>query len=320
MTQMAAPPTDRLALREARSSFGLHDWILLAYHAILLLLVASAPADRPRASAAMLLAGSALSLMGAAALKRADHLGAPRARSALYRVVLAGTVVGSYLMLRPILPVVQSGTLDHELHRLDLSLFGVEPAVAAQPLTTPWIVEYFAFFYFSYFGLLLVYTVAVLGLDAGGVALTEFTIGTALVYTIGQLGYVAVPGFGPFVHLREAFDAPLQGGVFWRAVQETVTAGGAQRDIFPSLHTATPVWFTLFAARRARAASAWRTPAIVTGFFAVNIVASTMILRWHYAVDVIAGLALALAVAVAAPRLARWERLRRARAGLAPVF
>jgi membrane-associated phospholipid phosphatase len=46
-------------------------------------------------------------------------------------------------------------------------------------------------------------------------------------------------------------------------------------------------------------------------FFALNIILSTMVLRWHYLVDVIAGLGLALAVAVAAPRLAAWEARRR---------
>jgi membrane-associated phospholipid phosphatase len=308
------------SLRRVRSAFALHDWILLLYHAVMLALCAAAPADRARGLAGLLLGGSALTLAAAAAFGRSARYGARRVRGAVYRVVLTSAVVGSYLMLRQVLPVVQSGTLDHELYRLDLVLFGVEPALFAQSFTAPAVVEYFAFFYFSYFGLLLVYTFALLGLGAGGTALTEFTIGTALVYTIGQLGYVVVPGFGPFVHLRDVFEAPLHGGVFWRAVQSTVTAGGAQRDIFPSLHTATPVWFTLFAARRARSVRAWTIPAIVTGFFAANIVASTMILRWHYAVDVVAGLALALVVALLAPRLARWEVARRERAGLAPVF
>ena len=40
-----------------------------------------------------------------------------------------------------------------------------------------------------------------------------------------------------------------------------------------------------------------------------------MFLRWHYAIDVFAGIALAVSVAWAVPRLVTWEERRRARFG-----
>ena len=58
----------------------------------------------------------------------------------------------------------------------------------------------------------------------------------------------------------------------------------------------------------------------MTSFFAFNIVCSTIVLRWHYAVDVIAGLALASFAAWCAPRLQVIERRLRGRAGLAPAW
>ena len=55
--------------------------------------------------------------------------------------------------------------------------------------------------------------------------------------------------------------------------------------------------------------------AVVTVFFAVNIIISTMFLRWHYAIDVAAGLALAVTVRLAGPWLAAWEGRYRNRQG-----
>ena len=54
--------------------------------------------------------------------------------------------------------------------------------------------------------------------------------------------------------------------------------------------------------------------------FAVNIVVSTVFLRWHYAVDVLAGLALASFAGFAAPRLARIEDAWRAKWGLSSAW
>jgi hypothetical protein len=89
------------------------------------------------------------------------------------------------------------------------------------------------------------------------------------------------------------------------------------KDIFPSLHTAAPVWFALYAARRARVdrSRAWAWVAGVTAVFASHIVGATIVLRWHYVVDVVAGLALAAVAAWSAPRLASAERELRARLG-----
>jgi hypothetical protein len=302
--------------------FTLHDWIIFAYHGVLLFLVTVLPAVQGSAGAAWRLIASTATLAVAAVVARTADDKRRRFRRAAYRVVLTGTIVCSYLMLRDILPVVQGRPLDAVLQRADIFLFGVEPAVWAQRFATPAVVEYFAFFYFSYFAILALYAFAVLGLSTARGSTAEFTIGAALVYCIGQLGYAVVPGVGPVVHLGAAFDAPLEGGLFWGWVQATVGAAGALRDIFPSLHTAAPVWFTLFALRHARdhASRPWAAAAVLTGFFAINIVISTIVLRWHYAVDVIAGLVLAGFVHWAAPRLAAREAAYRSRACLEPVW
>lgn len=246
--------------------------------------------------------------------------GVPTAvRWVLYRAALVGVLLQNYLMLRDLLPLVRPDSLDDALYQLDLRLFGVEPALWLERLNQRPIVEYFAFFYFSYFFICLSYFVGVVLLIRGGEQTSEFTIGTLFVYGVGQIGYMAVPAFGPIRHLVPMFHGDIQGGLFWGWVSATVEAGSAMKDVFPSLHTAAPTWFTLFALHRASFDRRWRWPALITGFFAANIVFSTMFLRWHYAIDIVAGLALATTARLLTPRVQRWEaRWREAHGFLQP--
>jgi membrane-associated phospholipid phosphatase len=238
-----------------------------------------------------------------------------KVRAMVYRLTLTGVLLENYLMLRDVLPLLRTDHVDAALYSADLRLFGFEPALWLERLNVRPVVEYFAFFYFSYFGICIAFLVGVVYLSRLGRQTTEFAVGTILVFCIGQLGYVAVPAYGPVVALRSAFAGPLQGGLFWGFVSQTVAAGGAMKDVFPSLHTAVPIWFALFAFHRARTDRRFRWPARITAFFAANIVFSTMFLRWHYAVDVIAGVVLAVSVGLLVPRIARWDEARRSRLG-----
>jgi hypothetical protein len=290
--------------------FTVQDAILIGYLTIVSALLLRAGPSATQALCARRLFACAAAIVLGCLFARGATFAAPALRLSVYRLVLVGAVVTNYLSLRTLLPVVRSDSVDAALLRLDVLLFGVEPSVWLQRFNTRPVVEWFSFFYFSYFCICFAYMAVVVWCLRPGRRTAEFAIGTALVYCVGQLGYMAVPGYGPVASLH--FNAPLDGGFFWGSVTRTVEAGGAMKDIFPSLHTAGPVWFTLFAWRAARTDRRFRWPAIVTGFFAANIVVSTMFLRWHYAVDVMAGLALAGAAALLSPHLAaREERLRR---------
>lgn len=243
-----------------------------------------------------------------------------RFRWFIYRAALAAILLADYLMLRDILPLVRPDEVDSALLRIDYAIFHVEPALALERFSTPAVVEFFAFFYFSYFFLCATYLVAAVWMPQPPRRTAEFALGTILVFAIGQLGYMAVPAFGPVSYLATSFHGPLRGGFFWSCVLNTVHAGGAMKDVFPSLHTAVPTWFALFAAHQAKTSKRWRIGAIVTAVFAANIVVSTMLLRWHYAIDVVAGLALAIFAGVVAPRaVAREAKFRRAN-GFPEVF
>ncbi|HEY4118447.1 MAG TPA: phosphatase PAP2 family protein, partial [Byssovorax sp.] len=269
-----------------------HDLLLLGYLVVLSCLVATAPAGPDRSSCArQILSCLAIVLVGC--LARGTPALPPLVRSVVYRVALAGVLLWDYLMLREVLPLLRPDSVDDTLRAIDVRLFGFEPALWLERFNQRPIVEWFSFFYFSYFFMAGTYLLAVVWISKLGRATQEFAMGTLIVFSIGELGYVAVPAYGPIRHLASIYHAPVNGGFFWGCVSATVEAGSAMKDVFPSLHTAVPTWFTLYALRRARFDKRWVWPARVTGFFAANIVVSTLLLRWHYAIDVIAGLALA---------------------------
>jgi membrane-associated phospholipid phosphatase len=147
----------------------------------------------------------------------------------------------------------------------------------------------------------------------------EFSLGFMGVYIIAHVVYMLVPGYGPFRFLAESYTHPIPVGFWYQRVLEAVNGAGAQKDIFPSLHTAGPTFCFLFALRHRRKAP-FKYVWPITGFFATNIVIATMFLRWHYLIDIVAGLSIATGVSIAAHHISRWEHEYRRRRGLQPLW
>lgn len=244
----------------------------------------------------------------------------PVFKDSLYRTVLFGSFLISYLELQIVLPAVTSRVVDEHVYAADLALFGFEPAIAWDRFVTPARVEWFAFFYYLHFLVLASHVLPLLFFGGRGPLLARFVLGILFVFCVGHMSYLAVPGYGPFWYFRGRFaHEPLVGGTFWNLVRTAVAAGGAEKDIFPSLHTAGPSFVAAFAyVHRARRPFCWTWVPLV--FIAANIIGATLFLRWHYIVDVLAGLALALVAAFGCVRVADREARRRAAAGVLPVF
>ncbi len=242
------------------------------------------------------------------------------AKGAVYRTVLFATFLTSYLELQFVLPAVTSRIVDAQVYAVDLALFGFEPALAWDRYITPERVEWFAFFYYLHFLVLASHVLPMLVFGGRGQLCTRFTLGILLVFCIGHATYLAVPGYGPFWYFRGQFrHEPLEGGTFWDLVRTAVAAGGAGKDIFPSLHTAGPSFVAIFAfLHRSRRPFCWTW--VPLAIIAANIIGATLFLRWHYIVDVVAGLVLASASALACRTISDREAHWRARRGLRPVF
>jgi membrane-associated phospholipid phosphatase len=237
----------------------------------------------------------------------------------MYRFAIYGTVQLSYFFFASFLPIVNPIVLDWQLYELDLALFGFEPAMAMDAIVTSFTSEWFAFFYFGYFFLLAVHVIPILLAVRNRRLLNEFALGMLFVFCIGHTLYMLVPGYGPYKAMASEFEHTLPSGMWVDMVMATVASGGAQKDIFPSLHTAAPFFIALFSYRHRRSLP-FRYTWPVTLFFSLNIIIATMFLRWHYIIDVVAGVLLACFAVTAAVAVTRWEFARRTAARLRPSW
>jgi membrane-associated phospholipid phosphatase len=128
--------------------------------------------------------------------------------------------------------------------------------------------------------------------------------GYAFLLTLGFLvsyaGYLLVPARGPRFFLESLQTQPLRGLWLFPRLRATLDVlESAHYDCFPSGH----VEMTVLAWWSSRRISAW-LGRILAAYTACTILATTY-LRYHYTVDLMAGLAVAAAVLAVAPHLER---------------
>ncbi|MFA9411203.1 MAG: phosphatase PAP2 family protein [Deltaproteobacteria bacterium] len=296
----------RTTLGVTAHNLAVQDVIALAFHAYLFLRVSIAP-DSADATVARRLAFALLAITGCAlVLTRGEVIRGQRARALTYRLGLFIPMPFSYFTMRVLLPALQPELVDYPLLAIDQWLLGTTPSVWMEAWNVEPVVEWFSFFYYGYFVVMTLMLVPSLLVDRGR-RQEEILAGALLIVACGHVLYTIIPGAGPVATI--AFDQPLQGGFWWSQVELTVATAGAQLDIFPSLHTAYPVYFALHAfAYRHTQPFRWLWP--ILAFVAVNIMIATMFLRWHWFIDVAAGLLLAFAARRFALALADREELR----------
>lgn len=295
------------------------DWLVFAYLVGLNLAGLLAPGTGPQTTCAIQMGSLLAFFLAVLVLVRRSAVLDGFCSPLLYRVAIQGTVQTSYFFFGAFLPMVNPRSLDALLYRFDTNWFGVEPAVSFDAIINPWLTEWFAFFYFCYFLILTLHTLPILLLVRRERLLGEFTLGMLIVFCVGHTLYMVVPGFGPHRAIPAAFATEFPHGLWLDTVMATVQTGGAQKDIFPSIHTAAPTFIALFSFRHRKSAP-YRTSWPIMFFFAANVVIATMFLRWHWLIDVVAGLSLATLAYVLSVRITDWELRRRRRAGLSPSW
>jgi hypothetical protein len=301
------------------NNFASQDWLVIGY-LLVLLGALTVGRGRDRGPSAEHVLADLVAFVFVLALVRLPVLRwGSAASSLLYRSGVLGAVLGSFFQLREILPAVSPWAEDARIYSFDLRVFGVEPSLWMDRFVSPRTTEWFAFFYFFYFLILTLHVLPMLFVQRDTRLLGTFSVGILLIFLTAHLVYMAVPGWGPYWYLAASFEHPLRGGTFWRLVREAVEAGGAQKDIFPSLHTAVPTFLAIFSYRHRNRAPFKYTWAPMA-FFATQIVIATMFLRWHYVMDVLAGIFLAIAACLFARRIAYWEHGKRERLGLQPAW
>lgn len=208
--------------------------------------------------------------------------------------------IAIYTNLHDTIAFVNSHDVHGVLIRIDQWMFGVQPCVWAQRFYTPLLTEIFSIAYMNYF-VLSVAVVAYLLLAGRRVEMREALLGTILCFYIGYFFYVAFPAAPPWLTLASQFTRDFHGGwVTGAAVRMKALDPNASRGAFPSLHCAVTFITLAYAWRFKKALFAVLLP------MGAALVASTVYLRHHYVVDILAGLVLAVLAYAVAPRLDAW--------------
>ena len=225
----------------------------------------------------------------------------------LYRLSPVLLAAFAYVNLKRLAPIDPSRALDALLARIDLALFGQHLSAWTEQFASPRLSDWLALNYGLYFAYPVV-TALVLYLARRDREYEDYALCFSLGMFASYLLYLAFPARGPADGLAAFYlQEALPGGAYTRGQLAMVEAYRYPFDAFPSMHTANSL-VALWALRRARSKLFW-----VFAFGEVNLLASTVYLRMHYTVDLVAGVGVAALLVWSAPRLnAAWERRRTA--------
>lgn len=299
---------ERSFLHTLQLNIALQDILALIFHSYVFFRTVMAPENEHTEIAQRfsfaLLAITVITVL----IVRGELLPKGKARALIYRTGLFVPMVFSYFEMRYVLPAVAPRLYDSELMRIDEILFGTAPVLWLDKLNNfPAVIEWLSACYYSYFYIMALMLIPVVYLESH-TRMAQHMTGALIICAVGHTGYTLVPAAGPVAFLE--FSQELQGGFFLRQVLETVSAAGAQFDVFPSLHTAYLVYFALVAyGRRDETIFKYAFPILFV--IAANMLVATIALRWHWAIDVICGLILAFSARYFSIRIVAHEECRR---------
>jgi membrane-associated phospholipid phosphatase len=188
--------------------------------------------------------------------------------------------------LEYVVHAVNPQDMDPLLIRLDFLLFGGHPTVMLEGIMHPLLTDALQIAYSSYY---------LLPFAIGIVLLTQkrdqefdhalFMI--MLCFYLSYAGYLLFPAIGPRFTITHLQTTELKGLILTAPIQELLNRlEGIKRDAFPSGHTAIALT-VLFLAFKFEKKLFWLFLPLVSA-----LIFSTVYLRYHYVVDVLAGIIL----------------------------
>lgn len=182
--------------------------------------------------------------------------------------------------------------IDPLLIKLDYLLFGGHPTVMLESIMTPLLTDILQAAYSSYYFLPIALGIALkMKGDDKAFDLSLFLL--MLCFYLSYIGYMLMPAIGPRFTIDHLQHSALEGLFITAPLQDLLNRlEGVKRDAFPSGHTAITLLVVYLA---------WRFEKRLFVVFlpvAGALIFSTVYCRYHYVVDVIAGLALTLIAVV----------------------
>ncbi len=204
---------------------------------------------------------------------------------AFYPVIFIPILFDSFADLLPWATPIEHDSL---LIQLDRALLGTHPTVWLERFIHPGLTELLTWAYASYYFLPIVLALALYP-RAKARDFDRAIFGVVLGFYLSYLGYFLVPAVGPRFTLAHLQEVELSGIFLGDTIRDTLNAlERFKQDAFPSGHTAVVLLVLYYAWQFVRGLFWAFLPVVVALIF------STVYLRYHYVVDVLAGILLAI--------------------------
>ena len=186
-----------------------------------------------------------------------------------------------YLNLGRLIPLVNGNVYDARLEALDRRLLGPETQTALYGLPLPaWLADLLTLAYSTFFFLPIVLLVA---LARRRDPLTARVVSAIiLTFLASYAGYFVVPAYGPRATVAQERYATLPAGLVGAPIRDALDHWEKTKtDAFPSGHTMVTLAVLLFARRRVRGLYNVMLP------IGALLIAATVLLTYHWVVDVL---------------------------------
>ncbi len=210
-----------------------------------------------------------------------------------------GFCIAIYTNLHDTVHFANPADVQHWLIGIDQWMFGVQPCVWAEQFINPTLTDIFIAAYANYF-VLNICVAVVLYFQKRYQEFRYTLVTTIICYYMGYFLFIIFPAAPPRIVLKPFFSVSLHGHVLEPIKHAIEVSAQDSRGAFPSLHCAVSFVSMFFGWRFLR----WMFWVMVP--MVIMLVVSTIYLRHHYVIDLIAGLVLAFIAFWIGPKLEDW--------------
>ncbi|GAB1373092.1 phosphatase PAP2 family protein [Candidatus Kapaibacterium sp.] len=213
------------------------------------------------------------------------------------RIYIAPIIFIIYSQIHNYIPLVNPDLYDSILIEWDRAFFGANPTEWIYRIANPYLTEYLQFSYMLYFFMPLAHGIE-LHFRKKDIELDNFAKNILYAFYISYLLYFFMPAIGPRFSIHEFSNLSLELPGLWLTefFRGVVNNGGGipigavnpadvvNRDCMPSGHTMITLVNVYLVFKNK---SYFRIPIFI---FAMSLIFATVYLRYHYVVDIMAGI------------------------------
>ena len=229
--------------------------------------------------------------------------------------VVAVTLAYAYLFgaVDKLQLILQGQWLDAYVMDAEQYIFGVQPTLWLQHITTPPLTEWMMFAYVIYVPMYPMLCGLIYYLR-GDVAMEDYLFTLGFTNILCDIGFILFPVAGPMATIGDLYTVPLKGYVFTffgELMRSNVHFVGGN---LPSPHTAAATIMWVMAYRYHRPTFYVLTPVVL------SLYVSTFYLRYHFVTDAVVGIVVAFIALLIVPFLVKaWDRLADKTVGAPPM-